>query len=934
MRLNQWLKPTIFLMLLLTISVLSGKRVSAGVGSVSNVSPNNAFNMSNGAGREAWSIVSSCYGSNCMKARNTLMYVYVPSGVNTFDLTIKDGCFRKGVDEAFYYYGGDFEESSSSTYTEYHMYNSLAGSVFTDIFAPNIGGQDYLKLSSGNLTTKSAEGGVSLCRRVASASKDIVRTVTVNHAATPSITVSGVSYSVYVFRARSNTTFYYANQFRLSANNGVQIGFSAINVNYDGETAWTGVSSATESSGNTPQWQFYLEFAPPCTTTPQTYNRTFAWFDADNGLYQFNNELKYSIEELTRNDVPTGIVYSGILTGGNDAQGSVNYNYNSNYKYRLRVYNIAEVNSQQFRLPFDQMYAKDTSCANVIDQTTCSIANPNVTVSASDTFVSKVNFAIPSGVSVPAGSSTTGLHFGIALEGDPSSWNATTGFTIPPDLSVPPPDKQDKVIAVNSGLNNAGYYSFTWTDGFTYRRIYVANASSANSDITLKAPSTAGAYVVVIRLLDRSGGKWLPNYCKINLTVQATPPSLMCTLNSPSQIEVGEPYYPEITIENSATSPEDATVTVDFSMVGPSKTATGIVPIGQSKTFSVSSYSPSPDYVFSPDSYVVPPGLGSHTATYKWSYLTASIPKTDKPDCTVEVDSVNKPYFRVLGGDIRALNSTNTIAGWNKIGQTYAIAPNDSSGKSGAGAQGMIVSQNVISGVVSGALLPTLVSPKDLTLSNTGNINTSESSQYGGGYVIAGYTFPTVNPSGTINGTMNSGDIANGAFSTAGNLKTNNLNVPAGTHMTILVNGDLEIDGDITYPGSYADINSVPHLRFIVNGNINIKQNVSRIDAELIARGNIDTCVNGSGVNPFGACGNNPLIVNGSLTAMTKVHLNRLVGTLRNSASGDGYNGSNAGNIAETVKFGMEQFISSPGGSAPVALGNRYDSITALPPLF
>jgi hypothetical protein len=162
--------------------------------------------------------------------------------------------------------------------------------------------------------------------------------------------------------------------------------------------------------------------------------------------------------------------------------------------------------------------------------------------------------------------------------------------------------------------------------------------------------------------------------------------------------------------------------------------------------------------------------------------------------------------------------------------------------------------------------------------------------------------------------------------------------------MTVFVtSGNLTIDNDIKYPANYATRASIPRIKFVVmNGDIRIQPNVRQIDAELITlNGTIDTCYTAQ-ANKYDSCssakGSSMLLVNGSLQAPT-ISLNRLVGTLREGTSTDASRSgpgayANSGNIGEIVQFTPELFFSQPAEPSMTPLGNRYDAITALPPLF
>ena len=70
-----------------------------------------------------------------------------------------------------------------------------------------------------------------------------------------------------------------------------------------------------------------------------------------------------------------------------------------------------------------------------------------------------------------------------------------------------------------------------------------------------------------------------------------------------------------------------------------------------------------------------------------------------------------------------------------------------------------------------------------------------------------------------------------------------------GTHTVVKVNGDLVINSDITYSGTYASAADVPRVIYVVSGNIIVNANVGWIDAWLIAKGTLYTCNDDAGAN-------------------------------------------------------------------------------------
>lgn len=158
----------------------------------------------------------------------------------------------------------------------------------------------------------------------------------------------------------------------------------------------------------------------------------------------------------------------------------------------------------------------------------------------------------------------------------------------------------------------------------------------------------------------------------------------------------------------------------------------------------------------------------------------------------------------------------------------------------------------------------------------------------------------------------------------------------AGNKLTVLVTGNVLINGNITYPSSI-NINDVPKFRLIVRGNIFIDPNVNRLDGWYIAQptsgttgGEIWTCHNGSSAPTDQyirlSCIDKPLTIYGSLTAK-QVNLDRVT-------NGSGIPGS----PAETVSFSPEMILggsfddSTAGGTTGTS--GTIQSLISLPPVF
>src|SRR5690606_8287154 len=106
-------------------------------------------------------------------------------------------------------------------------------------------------------------------------------------------------------------------------------------------------------------------------------------------------------------------------------------------------------------------------------------------------------------------------------------------------------------------------------------------------------------------------------------------------------------------------------------------------------------------------------------------------------------------------------------------------------------------------------------------------------------------------------------------------------NIPRGRSVTIVASGTVTISGNITYTeDTLGSINDIPQVVIVAN-NINIQDNVSRVDAWLVAENTINTCANVTGNLTSEKC-NTALEVNGPVVT-DHLLLNRTAG----SGSGD-----------------------------------------------
>lgn len=110
-------------------------------------------------------------------------------------------------------------------------------------------------------------------------------------------------------------------------------------------------------------------------------------------------------------------------------------------------------------------------------------------------------------------------------------------------------------------------------------------------------------------------------------------------------------------------------------------------------------------------------------------------------------------------------------------------------------------------------------------------------------------------------------------------------NIPPGRSVVIIASGTVTIAGNITYSdGDLTGASSIPQV-VIIAANINIQDNVSRVDSWLVASGAVNTCSNFSGNLTSNKCGA-LLEVNGPVIT-GRLILNRTAGSGVGAASGD-----------------------------------------------
>jgi len=158
--------------------------------------------------------------------------------------------------------------------------------------------------------------------------------------------------------------------------------------------------------------------------------------------------------------------------------------------------------------------------------------------------------------------------------------------------------------------------------------------------------------------------------------------------------------------------------------------------------------------------------------------------------------------------------------------------------------------------------------------------------------------------------------------------------VPAGADSIILIDGKVTIEGNRTYVTSYtqpggtgvSSIDQIPFAMVVVNGDIDIKSNVTKLDGLYMATGTIDTCSDApstpSGVSIF--C-NEQLLINGAFIA-NHINFSRTHGGLHTLARST--------DPAEVFQFSPEMYLGAPNIPIPGLGEYTIDQFKDLPAVY
>lgn len=323
-------------------------------------------------------------------------------------------------------------------------------------------------------------------------------------------------------------------------------------------------------------------------------------------------------------------------------------------------------------------------------------------------------------------------------------------------------------------------------------------------------------------------------------------------------------------------------------------------------------------------------------------FVSPSSPTVSSLGKEVCIPIANKPYARVFGGDVSAgndlavtpgactPNSNAAVVGWSK---------RSTGNFAGAGAQFGVYALSAIQDFASALGSPASANaqaPDGLSFANT-STNPSIGT-YGGnfGQVPCIPNYYATKPDITLPLPPSFTAMVTGSYEATGTTTITGGIVDRNERIALFVDGDLFINGNITYAAGTWTFAETPTLRLIVRGNIYVGRTVTQLDGLFVAQkmnastGNFYTCATGASALPlngalYNLC-NSKLTINGAVVA-DRLHLLRTVGTLAQSNPSES---STANAASEVFNYSPAHWLRQPLEPAPTP---GYDAIISLPPI-
>lgn len=266
------------------------------------------------------------------------------------------------------------------------------------------------------------------------------------------------------------------------------------------------------------------------------------------------------------------------------------------------------------------------------------------------------------------------------------------------------------------------------------------------------------------------------------------------------------------------------------------------------------------------------------------------------------------PYVHFLGGDVWAGGGFAAVAPGtcNTSGKITTVTRNQSVAdgtRPGSGTTYAAFALNRITNFGSGGVARVTATGEgdNWTFSN---INAANLGFFGvaqhciNDYAASYASLPLSAPPG-INNPVSGAWHVTGPINLAGTMP---LGDQPGGHKVYFVDGDVNLNGVISYPASYANAAQIPSLVVIATGNIRVLDVVNRVDGIYIARNTFYTCHPKVEPETINNC-NVPLVVNGAVSS-TALDLHRTAGA-------DGATPGTQKAPAEVFNMSPEVFLSN-----------------------
>lgn len=298
-------------------------------------------------------------------------------------------------------------------------------------------------------------------------------------------------------------------------------------------------------------------------------------------------------------------------------------------------------------------------------------------------------------------------------------------------------------------------------------------------------------------------------------------------------------------------------------------------------------------------------------------------------DPPVIFNVANRPYVSVRGGDVNAgagisLGGTDCAVAANQLAGVVSWNRGSTAAYAGAGTQ--------YGGLARGRL-------QEFATAQGGN-------QAPSGLAFANTVESLLNPDeGLYGGKFDGGNCIRDYFEGAQNIQQGDrvlsqlAGFPAGgaiadrQRLKYYITGNLYIDSDVRFAGSYTDADLMPSFSVVVRGNIYVAANITQLDGAYIAQPRSATASDGviytCAIAPFVPAGLNvamhdacdtQLVVNGAFSAR-QLWLQRTAGTVSASTPAELFN--------YTPELWLSMFRGNQGASGSI----KYDSITSMPPI-